>query len=100
MQNGLVIVTILTICNFLIFLALVLLILKVRRRQSDSSFKQFSGDIDSESIKAGAMLSRASAENRSDTACCGKCQSQKSKYVAEYYDGDKIMQKNELLPID
>lgn len=100
MQNGFVIITILTICNFLIFLALVVLILKVRRRQSGSFFKQIAGDMDSESIKAGAMLSRAAAENRSDTACCGKCQSVKSKYAAEYSDGDKIMQKNELLPID
>ncbi|HBZ01914.1 MAG TPA: hypothetical protein DEO84_11405 [candidate division Zixibacteria bacterium] len=100
MQNSFVIVTILIICNFLIFLALALLILKVRRRQSSSSFKQIAVDMDFESIQAREMPPRATVENRSDTACCGKCQSQKSKYVAEYYDGDKIMQKNELLPID
>ncbi len=40
MNNGLIIITMLTLCNFLIFIALVAIIIKAGARERKSSFRQ------------------------------------------------------------
>jgi hypothetical protein len=100
MQNGLVIVTTLALCNLLIFLALIVIILKARRRRAGSSFKQISEEKYSKSSTTDAPLSKAEKEDSFATVCSGKSHSGYSDYSDGLDDGDKVMQKNELLPID
>jgi hypothetical protein len=97
MQNGFLIITTLTLCNFLIFMALIAIIIRARHRQSGSSFKQ---------LPAGKYLKITKAESAAPKDCCAatgckdKCESHIADDSIGLHGEDQVMQKNELLPIE
>jgi hypothetical protein len=101
MQYTLVSITMLTLCNFLVFLALIAIVLRARNRHGGSSFKQVSGNKYEKSDMADKLKSEFPVSAKDTVAvCCGKCQANGADSCARLHDTEKVMQKIELLPID